>query len=140
MLDYLKKTKCKSGSLFVLSHYGDVLVSAGKISKADTTVLGSLAASTLAAAEGLGELLRMKGNPIRFGDEKSSFWLEKLGGEWLLVGVKCHLNEKILKILCTNLKKFLAQSNSSRAAEALDGMTETAIDSRLNDRMKGKRV
>jgi len=138
MLDYLKRTKSKSGGLFVLSQYGDLLVRAGKTTAADLTSLGSLAASVLAAAEGLGALLKVKGTPLQFGNSKAGFWIESLGGPWLMVGIKCPINEVALKSLSTNLKKFLAQSNPSRAAEALDGMTASAIDNRLNDRMKGR--
>lgn len=134
MNDYLKKVKATQGSLLVLSVYGDPILKAGKSTSVDLTTLGSLAASVSAAAEGLGELLRVKGHPIQMGSGKTQFWFERLGQQWLIVGLKCPLNEKALKTLMAPLAKGLGQS--AKGSEALDGMNVGSLDSKLNERMR----
>lgn len=133
---YLKKIKAPKGSLFVLSTYGDVLFKAGKEAKLDFTTLGSLAASTAAASEGLSELLRFKGSPIILGAAKDTLWFERLGQEALLVGWKCGWNSAALKPLTKVLKKNFGTPHARQSAEALDGMTAESLESQFNERMR----
>jgi len=133
MTQYLKKTKSPAGSLYVLSAYGDLHLQGGKATKIDMTTLGSLAASVAAAGEGLGELMKVKGSPIQFGEAKNIFWFDRLGPDWLLVGIRCPHQAAGLKSLITNLKKGLTQSK--KTSEALDGMDIGSIDSQLNAKM-----
>lgn len=118
----------------VLSVYGDVVLKAGKDATTDLTTLGSLAASVLAASEGLGSLLRCKANPIQMGLGKTCFWFERLNTHWILVGTKCPFNESAVKKMKSPLAKGLNQS--AKASEALDGLEIGSIDTQLSERMK----
>lgn len=133
---YLKKSKSTSGSLLVLSVYGDVILKTSKAASVDATTLGSLAASVAAAGEGLGELLKLSGSPVQFGEGKNIFWFEKITDRWMLVGVRCGLLGKATKALAAHLKKVLVASQKS-GAEALDGMSAGGLESSLNERMGG---
>ncbi len=139
METYLKKGKATSGCLLVLSAYGDLVLKTSKATGLDATTLGSLAASVSAAGEGLGELLKLRGSPVQFGEGKNLFWFEKISDNWMLAGIRCGMHASAIKTLCTTLKKGLSASQKSLGAEALDGLSSGGLDSKLNERIGGKR-
>lgn len=137
---YLKKTKAAAGSLTVLGSYGDQLIDFGKKISVDPTTLGSLAASVAAAGESLGKFLKLSGQPIQFGaggKKGAQFWFARLNPDYLLVGIRCPLQEAELNKLIASLKKDLANltRKESHSTEALDGLTLGGVESQIGSKI-----
>jgi hypothetical protein len=137
---YLKKTK-SSGKLLVLSPYGDILFHSGKAGALDSTSIGSIFAAIQTATGGLNQLLGAKANTVKFGDEKSGFWLEPLGQQWLVVGVKVphkpeHLTPFLKHLKSAAQSKGMSSNPRAGAPEALDGMSEASVEAALAKEME----
>ncbi len=132
---YLKKAKSKRGRIFVLSTYGDLILDSGKNSTLDWTSIGSILASVQNAVDQLTKLMGTKNSVFCSGDDNHGFWVESLFGKWILVGVKTAHKPTLLKDLQKHLKAHAPTVSTWNHREALDGMTDQAIDTALTHEM-----
>lgn len=120
----------------VLSPYGDLLLHAGKGGPFDSTSAGSIFAAIQTATGGLNQVLKTKATTVKFGDEASGFWLEPVGSDWLIVGVKVAYKSALIAPLVKHLKSASKTTKRVSAPEALEGMSEASVDAALAKEME----
>jgi len=137
---YLEKVSGGRGRVFVLNHFGDLVLDAGKGDVLDWTSIGSIATSVQSAALGFDRLLKRSGSSglIQFG-EKTGFWLADAHSKWMLLGLNTPFKRDQLKDFYSHLKSAHSSGSNERSSrEALDGMTETGIESAFSRKFEGE--
>lgn len=130
LLQSISKKAGRSATILVLSRNGDLIFREGKKMGADLTSVGALASSIRAAAFQLEQTLKTKASFAQFGEPGKGFWIEEVS-EWIVVGIKMKKSaafQSFYKHLKKKQKHLTSGASGSSTFEALEGLTEAAVD------------